>query len=159
MRTYEVMRGTPVSRGVAIRKTPGAATPDGWASQVREPMSNQNPTEVGSFDEPRSVRALTEAMQTVKQAPDLYSVFSGSGSEYVVDLRGRPSCNCPDFLRRDDVTACKHIRRAYVETGRVAIPAAFETDAMDDLLVRAIDAGVARRAAADGRGHGPRGSD
>lgn len=59
-----------------------------------------------------------------------------SGREYTVDLRNQPACTCPDFLRRDDVTACNHIRRAYVETGRVAIPAALDTNVVDDLLAR-----------------------
>lgn len=90
------------------------------------------------------MRALTEAMQVVEQAPGLYSVFSGSGNEYTVNVDGKPACTCPDFERRDDVAACKHIRRVRLETGKVAIPAQFDQTAMDDLLVRGIRAGRVR---------------
>lgn len=69
----------------------------------------------------RSFRAVSEYMSVVQEAPDLYTVVSESGTEYVVDLRGDPACTCADFQYRPEVDACKHILRARLETGRADV--------------------------------------
>lgn len=65
----------------------------------------------------RSLRAISEYMSVVEEAPDLYTVYGESGTEYAVDLRDDPACTCPDFLYRDSVRECKHVRRARLVTG------------------------------------------
>ena len=65
----------------------------------------------------RSLRAVSEYMSVVPEAPDLYTVVGESGHEYVVNLRDDPACTCPDFTYRPDVEECKHILRARLETG------------------------------------------
>lgn len=49
-------------------------------------------------------------------AADLYIVesFNGTGRKYQVDLRGRGTCECPDYVYRgvNDGFACKHILAA-----------------------------------------------
>lgn len=65
----------------------------------------------------RSLRAVSEYMTVIEEAPDLYTVVSQSGREYTVDLRDDPACTCPDFRYREDVIECKHVLRARLETG------------------------------------------
>lgn len=72
--------------------------------------------------EPRTIRAATEHMTVIEEAQSLFSVTTQSGSEYTVDLR-EPTCTCPDFEYREDVTECKHIRRVRIEVGQVDIDA------------------------------------
>jgi len=99
----------------------------------------------------RDVRALTEVHSVlddvgrVRDAPDLYLVVSGSGSEYMVDLRTE-SCECADARHRD--VTCKHIRRAQFATGQREIPAWVDTDALDGQLGEHVSG--ARVAATDG---------
>lgn len=69
----------------------------------------------------RSLRAITEYMTVVEEAPDLYTVVGESGNEYVVDLRGEPACTCPDFNYRDEVSECKHVRRAQLAAGEADV--------------------------------------
>lgn len=69
----------------------------------------------------RSLRAVSEYMSVVREAPDLYTVVSESGREYTVDLRDDPACTCRDFQYRHDVEECKHILRARLETGRADV--------------------------------------
>ena len=69
----------------------------------------------------RSLRAVDEYMTVLQSAPDLYSVVSQSGREYVVDLREIPACTCPDFQYRPDEGGCKHILRAQLQTGRADV--------------------------------------
>jgi len=64
-------------------------------------------------------RALTEAMTVLPDAPGMYVVVSGSGSEYVVDARGG-ACTCPDARYRD--RTCKHQRRVAYELGERDLP-------------------------------------
>lgn len=71
----------------------------------------------------RDVRALTELLTVVPDAPGLYLVVSESENTYRVDTReGR--CDCPDAqhnLGPDE--QCKHERRVAFETGVRAVPA------------------------------------
>ena len=66
----------------------------------------------------RSIRAVSEYMSVLPEGPDLYTVVSQSGKEYVVDLRDGAACTCPDFRYGGGVEACKHVLRARIETGR-----------------------------------------
>ena len=70
--------------------------------------------------EARTRRALTEHMTVIEEARSLFSVTTQSGSEYTVDLR-EPACTCPDFQHREEVTACKHVRRVRMEYGMVDV--------------------------------------
>lgn len=69
----------------------------------------------------RSLRAVSEYMSVVREVPDLYTVVSQSGKEYVVDLRHDPACTCRDFQHRLEVDVCKHVLRARLETGRADV--------------------------------------
>ena len=69
----------------------------------------------------RSLRAVSEYMSVVREAPDLYTVVSESGREYTVDLRDDPACTCRDFQYRPEVDECKHVLRARLETGRADV--------------------------------------
>jgi predicted nucleic acid-binding Zn finger protein len=62
----------------------------------------------------RDRRALSERLIVLEDAPDIYTVYSEAGEEYMVDTRG-PACTCPDFQYR--AADCKHIRRARIEAG------------------------------------------
>jgi predicted nucleic acid-binding Zn finger protein len=62
----------------------------------------------------RDRRALSEQLIVLEDAPDIYTVYSEAGEEYIVDTRG-PACTCPDFRYRE--ADCKHIRRARIEAG------------------------------------------
>jgi predicted nucleic acid-binding Zn finger protein len=70
--------------------------------------------------EPRTVRAATEHMTVIEEAPALFSVTTQSGSEYTVDLR-EGVCSCPDYRHREPAGGCKHIRRTRVEVGQVDV--------------------------------------
>jgi len=56
------------------------------------------------------------ASRITNMASDLYEVesFNGTGRKYQVDLRGRGTCECPDFVFRGmgNGFACKHILAA-----------------------------------------------
>jgi len=101
----------------------------------------------------RDVRALTEVHSVLddvgraRDAPDLYLVVSGSGSEYMVDLRTE-SCECADARHRDPDGGCKHVRRAQFATGARDVPAWVDTDGLDDQLGEHVSG--ARVAATDG---------
>lgn len=83
-------------------------------------------------------RALTEYMTVledigrVRGADDLYLVVSGSGKEYLVDLRGEPSCDCPDHEYRG--RRCKHIRRTLFAIGAQPVPSWVDRDDVDPQL-------------------------
>ena len=77
--------------------------------------------------EPRTIRALTETLQVLpdtgraRGADGLYLVVSGSGNEYLVDLReGR--CSCPDAeYNLDPDERCKHWRKCAIFEEQVQI--------------------------------------
>lgn len=71
------------------------------------------------------IRALTEYLTVIPDAPGMYEVVSHSGSTYTVDGRDG-ACTCPDHEYRD--RRCKHIARVELETGRKAIPAWVDPD-------------------------------
>ncbi len=83
-------------------------------------------------------RALTEVMSVledigrVRGADDLYLVVSASGREYLVDIRGEPACECPDYQYRG--RRCKHIRRVLFAIGARPIPSWVDPDDVDDQL-------------------------
>ena len=70
--------------------------------------------------EPRTIRAATEYMTVIEQAPAMFSVTTESGSEYTVDLR-EPACTCPDFQHREEVTECKHIIRTRLIVNQIDV--------------------------------------
>lgn len=79
--------------------------------------------------EPRTIRAATEVMSVLEEAQALFTVVSGSGKTYTVDLR-EPACDCPDFTHREEVEECKHIRRVRMEVGQI------NTEALEEELER-----------------------
>lgn len=87
--------------------------------------------------EPRTVRALTEKMtvcEDVRRARDadgLYLAVTQSGREYLVDTH-TGACECPDAEHRQPDWGCKHVRRAALATGKRAVPAWIDYDAVDD---------------------------
>ncbi|WP_254544591.1 SWIM zinc finger family protein [Halomarina pelagica] len=86
--------------------------------------------------EPRDVRALTDYLLVVEEAPDLYLVYGEGGDECTVDTR-TDACTCPDHEYRG--VTCKHARRVAFETGARDVPAWAGRDAMDPLLVDALE--------------------
>ncbi|QLG50236.1 hypothetical protein [Natrinema halophilum] len=70
--------------------------------------------------EPRTVRAATEHMTVIEEAPALFSVTTQSGSEYTVDLR-EGVCSCHDYRNREPEGGCKHLRRTRMEVGQVDV--------------------------------------
>ncbi|MFC7155178.1 SWIM zinc finger family protein [Halomarina halobia] len=95
--------------------------------------------------DPRDVRALTDYLLVVENAPDVYLVYGEGGDEYTVDAR-TGACTCPDHEYRG--VTCKHARRVAFETGARAVPAYADRAAMDPLLVEALE--DVERATADG---------
>ena len=98
----------------------------------------------------RDVRALTEVMSVlddIEPGEDIYTVVSGSGKQYTVDVRSG-SCTCPDFehnlpVEREDGTTrytCKHVARVTYEISARPIPGWVDTDALDDQIGIHIDA-------------------
>lgn len=90
--------------------------------------------------EPRTLRAVSEYLTVIEEAPALFQVVSESGSSYLVDLR-EPACNCPDFQHRDEVTACKHIIRTRLAVGQIDTTALERrlTERADQLEANATD--------------------
>ena len=70
--------------------------------------------------EPRTVRAVTEHMTVIEEAPAMFSVTTQSGSEYMVDLR-EGVCSCPDYRNREPEGGCKHLRRTRLRVGQVDV--------------------------------------
>jgi predicted nucleic acid-binding Zn finger protein len=72
--------------------------------------------------EPRTVRAATEHMTVIDEAPAMFSVTTQSGSEYLVDLR-EGVCSCPDYRNREPQGGCKHLRRVRIVVSQVDVEA------------------------------------
>jgi hypothetical protein len=92
----------------------------------------------GTEDAELDFRALTEYLTALEDAdvrtrasPDLYTVTSESGSEYLVDVR-EGACECRDNQYRD--RRCKHIRRVEFATGRRPIPEWINEASVDNQL-------------------------
>lgn len=77
----------------------------------------------------RDVRALTEYLTVVPEAPGLYTVTSQSGREYMVEPDAG-ACTCKDAEYRDPDGGCKHVRRVRFETGRRSLPAWVDDEAI-----------------------------
>lgn len=77
----------------------------------------------------RDVRALTEYLTVLPEAPGLYDVVSQSGKSYTVDAR-EGHCTCPDHEYRD--VRCKHIRRVAFETGEEPVPVCVDIEELPD---------------------------
>jgi len=98
--------------------------------------------EDGCIDE-RDRRALEQYLSVLddigraRGADDLYMVVSESGSEYLVDIRGAGSCECPDATYRD--VTCKHQRRVKFATGLRPVPAGIDPADVDDQLGEHVD--------------------
>jgi len=75
------------------------------------------------------VRALTEVMSVLEEAPGIYTVVSGSGATYTVDARDG-ACTCPDARYRD--RECKHQRRVAYEIGDRTLPGWADRSSVDD---------------------------
>lgn len=75
---------------------------------------------------PRDVRAATQPMDLVRDAPDLFLVYH-DGSEYVVDPTA-PACTCADWEHREPAGGCKHARRVRFATGAREVPPALDAD-------------------------------
>ncbi|QLD88287.1 hypothetical protein HWV07_04260 [Natronomonas salina] len=92
----------------------------------------------GTEDDELDARALGEYMTVLddgdvraRSAPDLYTVTTQSGREYLVDAT-LPACECPDHEHRDRI--CKHIRRVQFATGRREFPEWAEDHHVDPQL-------------------------
>lgn len=83
------------------------------------------PVELPEID----VRALTEVMTVLPEAPGLYTVVSGSGRAYTVDAR-EGACSCPDARYRD--RECKHQVRVAYERGDRMLPGWDDRGSVDD---------------------------
>jgi len=106
-----------------------------WLSRSEKPMTTTNAAPQERTDlEPRTVRALTDYLLVVEDAPGLYRVYGEGGNEYTVDVETGP-CTCPDAEYRDPDSGCKHARRVAFHTGARAVPAWVDRDAVDPLLV------------------------
>jgi len=70
--------------------------------------------------EPRTVRAVTEHMTVIEEAPAMFSVTTQSGSEYMVDLR-EGVCSCPDYRNREPEGGCKHLRRTRLSVNQIDV--------------------------------------
>lgn len=77
------------------------------------------------------MRALTEYLAVLPEAPGMYTVVSQSGASYTVAARDG-ACKCPDH--RYWGVRCKHLRRVSYATGETPIPAWVETEEVDDQL-------------------------
>lgn len=98
---------------------------DEFTTPCEEPQP-QTPLEAGgySIDEPRTRRALTEAIDVdFAQLGPIYEVVSESESTYKVDV-DEETCTCPDFEQCQPDSGCKHLRRVDLEirTGLVPSP-------------------------------------
>jgi hypothetical protein len=121
-------------------KRPGGGTPEP-VFRERKTMSTYDTTAVegtGTELDERDVRALTEYLTVLPEAPDVYQVVSQSGATYTVDARGG-ACTCPDFEYRD--VRCKHLRRVAFATGERPVPAGVDRDGLDEQLGRHVDGG------------------
>lgn len=101
--------------------------------------TEKSPTDESERIDPRTRRAATEYLTVLGDSPradgdvELWTVTSQSGNTYLVDLRDGGVCECPDFQYRDEVSACKHIRRARMALGRSPVPLALLEAADPDL--------------------------
>lgn len=78
----------------------------------------------------RDVRAATERMAIVEDAPDLFRVYSGAHGKYVVDIRA-PSCTCHDWqYRSESIDRCKHVARVLQTLGRRPLPDGVQVDSV-----------------------------
>lgn len=103
-------------------------------------MRHHSPADRESTDttDERDIRALTEYLTVLPDAPDLYEVVSQSGSSYTVDARDG-ACTCADYEYRQPAGGCKHVRRVEFATGSRPIPDAVPTEAIDEQLGRHVD--------------------
>ena len=105
--------------------------------------SNSRPGREGECIDERDRRALEQYLSVLddygpaRDADDLYMVVSQSGSEYLVDVRGAGSCECPDAAYRD--ATCKHQRRVKFATGLRPVPVEIDPADVDDQLGAHVD--------------------
>ena len=98
--------------------------------------------------DPRTMRAATESMTTVLEAPGLIRVYSGTNADYLVDIV-EGVCECDDYRYNEPENGCKHIARVELELGEREIP---DLPGKSDveLMVRARRNDVWSKAMADG---------
>jgi len=103
----------------------GAVAPDGGrAGDVRDRLAVDENTQSQNDLEPRTKRAVTEAMDaSLLSKGGRYEVQSASGNRYEVDVIDK-SCTCPDWQQRSPEGGCKHLRRVdhEIKQGRVPRP-------------------------------------
>jgi hypothetical protein len=91
----------------------------------------------------RDVRALTQYLTVIPDAPGLYEVVSQSGKSYTVDTQGSGACTCPDHKHNlptdDGRETCKHQARVAYETGERPLPAWVNTDELPDDFALHVD--------------------
>ena len=92
----------------------------------------------------RDVRAATECMIVMREAPGLYRVWSEE-REYIVDGVGY-ACECADSTYRG--VKCKHIRRCEFATSARDVPHGIPAEDIDPLLGEALRTQL-RRAGGD----------
>lgn len=69
----------------------------------------------------RDRRAAEESMAVVREAPDLFEVYSGETSVHTVDLESG-ACTCEDWqYRSEQIGRCKHASRVLQTLGRIPI--------------------------------------
>ncbi len=96
--------------------------------------TNAAPQERTDLDA-RDVRALTDYLLVVEEAPGLFLVYGEDGDEYTVDA-DTGACTCPDAEYRYPEGGCKHARRVAFHTGAREVPEWINHNAMDPLLVK-----------------------
>lgn len=128
----------------------------GAKSAYNADMEDDSRTErEGECIDERDRRALEQYLSVLddlgraRGADDLYMVVSESGSEYLVDVRGAGSCECPDATYRD--VTCKHQRRVKFATGLRPVPAGIDPADVDDQLGVHVDGEPEFAAADEGR--------
>jgi hypothetical protein len=129
--------------------------PSGAVSGDQDSMTQFDTADLesdGTDLDDRDVRALTEFLTVVPEAPGLYTVTSQSGAEYTVDIESG-ACTCPDAqYNLDPGESCKHARRCAFETGETPLPAWIDTEALPSDFAAHVDAGPVLAAADGGSG-------
>ena len=85
-------------------------------------QEDADPSDVRENVRDRTVSAFTENMKVVPEGEQEAVVHAESGEQYRVHV-GFTDCECADMEYREPENGCKHIRRAAVVLGIVAVPA------------------------------------
>jgi hypothetical protein len=151
MRSYAKVRRKPPSgrsdrRNARVLEHPGVGLL--WWDAMKATQTNTSDGIESTELDDRDVRALTEYLTVVPEAPGLYTVTSQSGREYTVDVE-TGACTCKDAEYRDPKGGCKHARRVRYETGERALPASLDREGLPRGFAAHVDE-TPRVAATDG---------